>query len=108
MAEAYLDYAVANRNRWEALFRYRSTTPGDGTVMAAEARLFDLLKAAAEDGTPEDALRALWAAVHGVCELTLSQSARNVEIDGRGFARLIVMAGLRGFAMLQSEGRYPP
>lgn len=104
LAEGYFDYAMAHPNLWEALFRYRATTPGDGQVMAAEAELFALLRRAAGEAAPDEALRTLWAAVHGVVELTISQAARDVEMDGRAHVRLVVMAGLRGVAALRSEG----
>ena len=105
LAEAYFDFAIAHTHRWDLLFRYRAETPSDGSLSAAEAELFALLaKATDGEGDPE-MLRALWAAVHGVVELALNRRMVGREAGReRDHARLIVMAGLRGIAVLREEG----
>lgn len=98
LADAYLDFALANPGRWEALFRHRLDTPPEEEPEDA-ARLFALLRKAAGPAPTDDALRALWAAVHGVVELALS---RRLLAEGdaaeRRYLRIIVAAGLAALA----------
>lgn len=104
LAEAYFDFADADPRRWEALFRLRPDAAEDPSLAGTEAGLFALLRKAAGN-LPEEALRALWAAVHGVVELAIRR--RLAGSDGAGeryYARLVVMAGLRGLAALRAEG----
>lgn len=105
LADAYLDFARAAPHRWQALFQYRFAMLGDDDrVGTAEADLFALLSRAAKGtGTP-DALRALWAAVHGVVDLTVSERLRGMtRMDARKYVHLIIRAGVRGFAALEGE-----
>ncbi|MEM1163527.1 MAG: TetR/AcrR family transcriptional regulator, partial [Pseudomonadota bacterium] len=102
MAEAYFDFALSEPNLWEALFRYSTVTPSGGEIEAAEATLFSLLRRAAGDeaegGAADESLRTLWAAVHGVVELAMSRRTVGADMDtARYHARLVVMAGLRGY-----------
>ena len=107
MANAYLDHARDHAARWQALFQYRFSTAGaDPRIDAAEERLFALLRRAAAGHARDDALRALWAAVHGVAELAASRSLKGETGEAeRRYAGLIVRAGLRGLATLDGEDR---
>lgn len=69
LADAYLDFAAANPHHWDALYRHRLETPPERPVEPEAARLLALLSEAAPDGMDEEAVLALWAAVHGVVEL---------------------------------------
>ncbi|MEM6678605.1 MAG: WHG domain-containing protein [Pseudomonadota bacterium] len=97
LAMAYLDFGLAEPNRWEALFRYRLQTPAE-PPQEAEA-LFDILRAEAGEGVEDEALTALWAAVHGVVELAVS---RRLPVAPAGAERrmiaLILTAGLTSVA----------
>ena len=71
LAQAYLDFALERPGRWEALFRYRPQTEADGEVAVRVERLFALVARAAPN-LDEAARRTLWAAVHGVVDLSAS------------------------------------
>lgn len=102
LAVAYSAFARADPNRWGALFRLRPERSPDPRVAVAEGRLLGLLREAAGP-LPEEALRALWAAVHGVVELGTRRHLEGAEAPD--YARLVVSAGLRGIAALEAEGR---
>lgn len=106
MANAYLDYARDHSGRWQALFQYRFSTVGDDPrIDAAEEKLLALLRGAAAGHARDDALRALWAAVHGVAELAMTRRLKGETGEAeRRYAGLIVRAGLRGLAALDGEG----
>jgi len=76
----YVDYALQETNRWQALFEHR--LPDDVELpeiyQKHRAQLFRLLeeqlKCAYPDKSNQDIAleaRALWAGVHGICTLTL-------------------------------------
>lgn len=73
LADAYFDFAQAHPKRWEALFRFRAKGPVDGSVGREGEALFALLKDATDGAVSDEALLALWAAVHGVVELAADQ-----------------------------------
>ncbi len=105
MAEGYFDFALTNPHRWEALFRFRATTPADDMMDMAEARLFALLQQAIGHDEDPHVLRTLWAAVHGVAELAVGQKLAGTDpAEARRYASLIVRAGLRGVDVLRREG----
>lgn len=109
MAEAYFDFALTQPHRWDALFRFRASTPADQDMHNAEALLFSLLAEAADTTEDPHVLRALWAAVHGVAELSVNQKLTGIDpAESRGYARLIVRAGLRGLDALRRDGALEP
>lgn len=105
LADAYFDFARAAPHRWQALFHYRfAISDDDPRFDETEAALFGLLRQAAGRAARDDALQALWAAVHGVVDLTVSQRMKGrTGPDGREYIHLIVRAGLRGLAALEGE-----
>lgn len=104
MADAYFDFAVAHQNRWEALFRFRPRGEVDGTVGQEADALFALLRDSVDIRVEDDALLALWAAVHGVVELA-SQKHLIYYSSGseRHYIHLIVETALRGFTANSSS-----
>ena len=99
LADAYFDFAQAAPRRWEALFRFRAKGPVDGTVGREGDALFALLKESVGGAVPDDALLALWAAVHGVVELATQQHLIYYASGSeRRYLRLILDAAMKGFA----------
>jgi AcrR family transcriptional regulator len=100
LAEAYLDYAVANRRRWDALFTHRMAADqaAPDWLDALQGNLFAQVEgpvAALWPGLPHAArtllARTIFSAVHGVIALGLDQ--RVATIDSQGLAaqlRLLV------------------
>ncbi len=98
LAEAYLDFASDHPRRWEALFRFRAKGPVDGSVGREGDALFALLKESVGEAVPDDALLALWAAVHGVVELATQQHLIYYASGSeRRYLRLILHAAMKGF-----------
>ncbi len=105
MALAYLEFAKADPRRWEAMFHYRLKTPGEPEHLEAKNDLFALLKDTVGQDEDPKALLALWAAVHGVAELAVTERMAGMESeDAEGYARLIVRAGLRGIHAMRAAG----
>ena len=105
MADTYFDFALEHPHRWETMFRFRSETDTDETMAKAQEQLFILLRTAVGGQLEDNVLRAMWAAVHGVAELAINRHLSGVVAKTeRHYARLIVMAGLRGIAALKEEG----
>lgn len=99
LAEAYMDFAAAHPRRWEAMFRFRAGGPVDGSVGREGEALFALLKESVGGVVPDDALLALWAAVHGVVELATQQHLIYYASGSeRRYLRLILDAAFKGFA----------
>ena len=97
LADAYYDFAQAHPREWEALFRFRPRGDVDGSVGREGERLFALLRDAAGGAVPDDALLALWAAVHGVVELAAQQHLIYYASGSeRRYLRLILDAALNG------------
>lgn len=102
LADAYLDFATAHPRRWEALFRFRAGGPVDGSLGRQGDALLALLRdnvgEAVGGGVPDDALLALWAAVHGVVELATQQHLRHYASGSeRRYLRLILHAAMKAF-----------
>ncbi len=105
MALAYLAFAESDPHRWEAMFHYRLLTPGAAENLEAKNSLFELLRNAVGKDEDPEVLLALWAAVHGVAELAVTERMAGMESeDTNGYARLIVRAGLRGITALRETG----
>ncbi|MEO1493493.1 MAG: TetR/AcrR family transcriptional regulator [Pseudomonadota bacterium] len=105
MALAYLAFAKADPRRWEAMFHYRLKTPGEPANLEAKNDLFTLLKETVGAGEDPTVLLALWAAVHGVAELAVTERMAGMESqDMEGYVRLIVRAGLRGVQAMRASG----
>ena len=106
MADTYFDFALEYPHRWETMFRFRSETDTDETMAKAQEQLFVLLRGAVGGQLEDSVLRAMWAAVHGVAELAINRHLSGVLANTeKKYARLIVMAGLRGIAALREEGK---
>ncbi|MEO0427620.1 MAG: TetR-like C-terminal domain-containing protein [Pseudomonadota bacterium] len=106
LGQGYLAYGVANPARWELLFRYRLDTPAEA-LPAELSTLLALLRSVAGPGPSDEALIALWAAVHGVVELAVARRLPNAAegAEGRMIA-LVIEAGIRGLAA-EGFGRDP-
>ena len=109
MAGAYLDYAAANRHRWQALFQHRMPdgrpipqSYADKQALAfsrIEAPLATLCPALPH---PERAAlaRTLFSAVHGVVILGLDEKVAAVKLpDLHAQLRLLVDALTRGLTL---------
>ena len=97
LADAYFDFASANPHRWDTLFRFKAKGPVDGSVGREGEALFALLKDSVGDAVPDEALLALWAAVHGVVELATQQHLIYYASGSeRRYLRLILHAALKG------------
>jgi AcrR family transcriptional regulator len=113
LAQAYLDYAVANRPRWMALFRHR-LPPGRSITeshaqrqMAAfsqiEGPLAALCPALADDDRALLA-RSLFSAVHGMVELGLDEKVAALELPVlRDQIRIVVEAVAIGLTHAQQS-----
>ncbi|MEM7499195.1 MAG: TetR/AcrR family transcriptional regulator [Pseudomonadota bacterium] len=95
---AYLGFGLANSARWELLFRYRLETPAEETLAELET-LLALLRRVAGPKPTDEALTALWAAVHGIVELAVARRLPNAAegAEGRMIA-LVIAAGVKGIA----------
>jgi AcrR family transcriptional regulator len=112
LAHAYLDYAVANRPRWTALFQHRlppgqSVTAEYAAQLAAafahvEGPLAALCPAMPE---PDRVLlaRSLFSAVHGMVELGLDEKVAAIPLP-----QLRAQIGLVVAAMAAGLARPPP
>ncbi len=87
LAQAYLNFALTETNRWLALYEHRlpegQTVPDSFTDKVA--RMFDLVQRhlgrLCPHRSPEDialAARALWSGVHGVCVLSLDRKLESI------------------------------
>ncbi len=106
LAEAYLDYAVAHRPRWSALFAHRLSRPVPEWFAARQEAAFShietpLAALAPAMARPERALlaRSLFAAVHGMVTLGLDEKVAAMPMPAlRAQLRLVVEAAARGLA----------
>ena len=105
LADAYLAFALANPKAWDAMFRYRLGGEVTADVRGETAKLFGMLQQQAGPQVPEEALTALWAALHGVVELAIYRHLVNDPEDGaeRRFIRIIIDTALRGYAADASD-----
>jgi AcrR family transcriptional regulator len=73
LGEAYLDFAIAEPQRWWLLFEYRSNTPPDEAAQTFQIGLLEMLVSAGEGDPKSDQHRQvfllLWASVHGLVTL---------------------------------------
>jgi AcrR family transcriptional regulator len=108
LADAYIDYAAANRNRWNALFQHsmpdgRAVSPWFAERQAAafahiEAPLAVLLPDVSEQERSLLA-RSLFSAVHGMVALGLDEKVAAMPLPVlRAQVRLVVTAICRGLA----------
>ena len=99
LADAYFDFAVAYPRRWEAMFRFRLKNKRDGSVGRAGEALFNLLKDSVNGMVEDDALLALWAAIHGVVELATQEHLMFYASGSeRRYLNLIIDTAFKGFA----------
>ncbi|HKM62168.1 MAG TPA: TetR-like C-terminal domain-containing protein [Acidisphaera sp.] len=108
LAEAYLDYAVANRRRWDALFTHRlplgRTAPD--WLSQLQADLFARVEGPVAALWPELSrsartllARTVFSAVHGVVTLGLDQRVATIDTKGlREQLRLAVTALAAGLS----------
>ena len=102
LADAYLDYAAANRQRWAAVFQHRGTEgrPLTPAFAARQAALFQHVErplGQLRPGMPEEACallaRTVFAAVHGMVALGLDGTVQPMELEAlRSQVRLVVAA----------------
>lgn len=110
LAVAYLDFAVANKQRWRALFEYRLPEGKDvpDWFHADRSRLFGYIEAASSDLLPgiasEDRsmlARSLFSAVHGIVILGLEEKLGVVSLeDLRAQTTLVVRALATGLVSI--------
>jgi AcrR family transcriptional regulator len=108
LAEAYLDYALANRRRWDALFGHRMAMDRTAPDWLAELQgtLFARVEgpvAALWPGLPDPVrtrlARTIFSAVHGVVALGLDQRVAKIDSQGlRVQLRLLVTVLAAGLA----------
>ena len=85
MADAYLDYAIANTPRWDALFAHRMSGGLTLPSWYADQRdalfsgLASLTATGSFQGSSEASARTLFSAVHGVVALGLQQKVSPVS-----------------------------
>ena len=107
MAEGYLDYAVANTPRWDALFAHRmaggAALPGwyaslrDRMFASLGAMIGTVAPAAA--ALPGDFARTLFSAVHGIVALGLQERVGATSPDAlRAELRVLISVLARGVA----------
>lgn len=99
MAEAYFDFALAEPQRWRALFEYPVQTPDDGRLFAVQDELLAMLRGVAgvADSTGPEAVRLtlLWASVHGLTSLASKGTISRLETRAaRRHLAVLVRAGL--------------
>lgn len=89
LAEAYLDYAAANRPRWEALFQHRMAEgrpipPWYAERLAAVFRHVEAPLSALHPGLPAETsamlARTVFAAVHGMVGLGLDEKVATMTL----------------------------
>ncbi len=106
LADAYLDYAAANRLRWAAVFQHRGTEgrPLTPAFAARQAALFQHVErplAQLRPGLSAEACallaRTVFAAVHGMVALGLDGTVQPMALeDLRGQMHLVVEAMAAG------------
>ena len=102
LADTYLDYAAANRQRWAAVFQHRGTEgrPLTPAFAARQAALFQHVErplGQLRPGLSAEACallaRTVFAAVHGMVALGLDGTVQPMELaDLRAQVRLVVEA----------------
>jgi AcrR family transcriptional regulator len=91
LADAYLDYAAANRGLWDALFAHRMAVghTAPDWFWDQQAALFARVERPVAElcpGLPDDELRlaarSVFSAVHGVVSLGLDQRVASIDMRG--------------------------
>jgi AcrR family transcriptional regulator len=84
-AHCYGDYALAHQARWQLLHQYSRSKKLPDWFMAEVQTIFALVDAplkevsAQKPATTRDAAKVLWAGLHGICALSLSQKLERLE-----------------------------
>lgn len=99
MAEAYFNFALAEPERWRALFEYPVQTPPDGRIFAVQDELLEMLRAVAgvtgTTGTEAVRLTLLWASVHGLTALAAKGTISGLDARAaRNYLAVLVRSGL--------------
>ncbi|MEM7406565.1 MAG: TetR/AcrR family transcriptional regulator [Pseudomonadota bacterium] len=93
LAKTYLQFAIANANRWRCIFDHRLPESVDlpdwylaqvGRMFAVVAEPIARLRPDLDAAGLQRAARALWSAVHGVCILGLDDKldlSRDIQVD---------------------------
>lgn len=90
MAQAYLKFATAHRNTWDALFRLKHVvdTPRPDWYLAEMSRLFEIIEKPLSDIRPDLApadlellTRALFSSIHGIVVMGIDGFSGGVPTD---------------------------
>ena len=108
LGQIYIHFAYGDPHRWVLIFEHHPTddqpTPDwyDEKVMRVFTVVEKTLKPLAPHRTNSEisqAARALWAGIHGICILGITQKLDNVGEDlVQGLAKLLMVNYLSGFA----------
>lgn len=102
LGEAYLDFAIAEPQRWWLLFEYNSNNPPDDKAQEFQLGLLEMLVEAGGGDPKSDQHRQifllLWASVHGLVTLACRPTiiALNPEV-ARTYIAELVDTGLKSF-----------
>ena len=88
MSHAYLDFAVANRLRWRAVFEHRLARAVPDWYLDAQMRLFALVETPLRELQPNVSparcallARTLFSAAHGIVTLGLEEKLQTIPLD---------------------------
>jgi len=98
LGEAYLDFAIAEPQRWWLLFEYRNTVSPDQKVQDFQIGLLDMLiEAGGGDPEAESSQQfflLLWASVHGLVSLACRPAIVAIDPEmARAFIGELVNSG---------------
>jgi len=100
MVMTYVDYALQETNRWQAIFEHRLPNGVDApeSYLRRRSQLFALLEQQLASIYPEKGeqelvleARALWAGVHGVCTLALLDKLDDDGLSIKDIVRILVL-----------------
>lgn len=102
LGEAYLDFAIAEPQRWWLLFEYNSNTPPDDKAQEFQIGLLEMLVDAAGGNPKSEQHRQifllLWASVHGLVTLACRPTIVALNPDAaRTYIADLVDTGLKSF-----------
>jgi len=99
LALAYFDFALAEPNAWDALFRYKRGPEVPLDIREETAALTEILAKSAGKSASVTQITALWAAVHGVADLAIYRHLGELDDpeEGREIIRLVIETALKGF-----------
>ncbi|MCE8534744.1 TetR/AcrR family transcriptional regulator [Ruegeria pomeroyi] len=102
LGEAYLDFAIAEPQRWWLLFEYKSNTPPDDKAQEFQIGLLEMLVDAAGGNPKSEQQRQvfllLWASVHGLVTLACRPTIVALNPDAaRTYIADLVDTGLKSF-----------